>query len=365
MGILDSIGDAARQVGGVFKGAAEALWETGEGIVGLGVGIAKTSYDTSPLGLAITGATQLYERTTGNEAKLPEWLPSAERGAARLGAAAEVVGTIVQDPGLLVDAVVDPIRDDWNNGNYGEAIGRGAIEVLGVVFGTKGVDKLAKTARIADAAGDAGRAARAADTATDAARAGRAAETAEDTADAGRAARQADRATDAGHGLSRSQIDEIKATPKGQRPDPSEYLSPTYISDHLAQFDAGATRFMPRSTLNKYGIAREDGTSFVMPRHEADLIEDAARRGDLRYVEEALGLKEGFFDQGELVRVDVPNPRELNLRIPSGNEAGASELWIPGGKLPNGASEAVIDAGGLPDSRYTTRVVEVAGGNGE
>lgn len=182
MGILDSLSDAAGQVGGVFKGAGEALWETGKGVVDLGVGVAKTAYDTSPAGLAITGATSFYERATGNELDLPEWLPSAERGANRLAAAADVVGTIADDPGLLVDAIVDPIIDDWNNGNYGEAIGRGAVEVLGVVLGTKGVDKVGKTARIADAAGDAGRAARAADTVGD-------------VADVGRAARAVDAAT--------------------------------------------------------------------------------------------------------------------------------------------------------------------------
>lgn len=31
------------------------------------------------------------------------------------------------------------------------------------------------------------------------------------------------------------------------------------------------------------------------------------------------------------------------LRMPSGNESGVNELWLPGGKLPNGKLEAVID----------------------
>lgn len=363
MGILDNIGDAAGQVGGVFKGAGEALWETGKGVVELGVGAAKTAYDISPAGLANTVATNFYERVTGNEVDLPGWLPSAERGGARLAAAADVVGTIAQDPGLLVDAVVDPIVDDWNNGNYGEAIGRGAIEVLGVVVGTKGVDKVGKTARIADATADVGRAARVADTASDTARAGRAADVADDAADAGRVARQADRTADAGHGLNKSQIDDIRAIEKGNRPDPSEYLSPSYISGHLALFERGAARFQFKSKVEKYGIAREDGTSFVMPKHEADLIEAALERGDLHYVEEALGWEEGALSLSDdvLVRVDIPDPQELNLRIPSGNEAGASDYWIPGGRLPDGAPEAVIDAADLPASRYTVRAL--AGGD--
>lgn len=353
MGIFDGMGDALSQVGGFFKGAGETIWETGKGVVELGAGVAKTAYDFSPAGALLDGATHLYEQTTGNRAELPGWLPSAERGASRLAVAADVVATIAQDPGLLVDAVVDPIVEDWSNGNYGEAIGRGATELLLAVVGTKGVDKAAKGAK----------AARAADAASDVAGIGRGTRAADDVADAGRTARQADRAADATHGLSRSQIDDIRAIEKGKRPDPGEYLSPQYVSEHLAQFEDGATRFMPSRTLEKYGIAREDGTSFVMPKHEADLIEAAAKRGDLRYVEEALGLKEGFFADSDLVRVDIPRPRELNLRIPSGNEAGASGYWIPGGKLPNGASEAVIDAANLPASRYTTRAVEVLGGN--
>jgi hypothetical protein len=44
----------------------------------------------------------------------------------------------------------------------------------------------------------------------------------------------------------------------------------------------------------------------------------------------------------------------LNLRIPSGNEAGANEFWIPGGKLPDGNSEAVIDAAGIAAKMFNT-----------
>lgn len=33
----------------------------------------------------------------------------------------------------------------------------------------------------------------------------------------------------------------------------------------------------------------------------------------------------------------------LNLRIPSGNEAGANSHWIPGGKTDGGVPEAITD----------------------
>ena len=56
---------------------------------------------------------------------------------------------------------------------------------------------------------------------------------------------------------SAEKCDEILATPKGSRPDPSEYLSQGYIHNHLEKFADGATRFMPESNLEKYGLPNE------------------------------------------------------------------------------------------------------------
>ncbi|WP_204806105.1 hypothetical protein [Mycobacterium riyadhense] len=153
-------------------------------------------------------------------------------------------------------------------------------------------------------------------------------------------------------GLSPETRDDIIATPKGSRPDPSEYLSPEYIEQHLDRFADGATRFMPESNLEKYGIAQRDGTSFVIPKSEADAMIEATR-GNPRAMEAELGLPEGFLDSNNLVRVDIAHPREFNLRIPSGNEAGANDQWIPGGVLPNRTPEAVVDGGNIPLDGYT------------
>jgi hypothetical protein len=154
------------------------------------------------------------------------------------------------------------------------------------------------------------------------------------------------------NGLTDEKRDEILAIEKGDRPDPSEYLSPEYIQNHLEKFHEGAARFMPETNLDKWGIAQRDGTSFVMPKSEADALMDATR-GDPRALEKALGLPDGFLESKKLVRIDIPRPEEFNLRIPSGNEAGANEQWIPGGLLPDGASEAVIDGGRIPEGGYT------------
>lgn len=117
------------------------------------------------------------------------------------------------------------------------------------------------------------------------------------------------------------------------------------------------SRLMSKGNLDKYGIGQKDGTSFIAPRHEIDQLL-ARTKGNPRALEDALGLPKNFFESGgELVRVDLPKPRDMNLRIPSGNETGANESWIPGGKLPEGTSEAVIDAGGLKTSDLDWKIL--------
>jgi hypothetical protein len=104
------------------------------------------------------------------------------------------------------------------------------------------------------------------------------------------------------------------------------------------------SRFTLKSSLDKYGLGQRDGTTFVLPKREADQIL-AAAKGDPRKLEELLGLPKGQLDSAELVRIDfTPKAaKDLNLRMPSGREAGANEQWLPGGLLPSGANEAVLD----------------------
>jgi hypothetical protein len=147
--------------------------------------------------------------------------------------------------------------------------------------------------------------------------------------------------------------EDVLAIPHGSRPDPSVYLTPEYISHHLAQFKHGASRVMPVRNFEKYGIAQTDGTSFVMANHEVDEI-FAKAAGDKRVLEQKLGLPEGFLENDKLVRIDIAAPEELGLRIPSGNEAGANQFWLPGGKLPDGNFEAIIDAGKISGDRFLT-----------
>jgi hypothetical protein len=150
---------------------------------------------------------------------------------------------------------------------------------------------------------------------------------------------------------------EIIATPKGSRPDPTTYLPPDYIDRQIHLFDDGASRFMTSENFNKYGIGQADGTSFVLPKSEVDALMRETG-GDPRAMERALGLPDNYFAEHPVVRVDIPHSGLDGLRLPSGNEAGANPQWLPGGKLPTGTSEGVIDVGGIDPATYGVTKME-------
>jgi hypothetical protein len=147
-------------------------------------------------------------------------------------------------------------------------------------------------------------------------------------------------------GLTDEKRDEIVAIEKGTRPDPSDYLSQEYIQHHLEQFDQGGTRFMLKDTFEDFGIGQIDGTTFVFPSSEIDALMKSTK-GDPTALEKALGLPDGYF-KDNVIRVDIRDLENYNLRIPSGNEAGANVKWLPGGTLPKGMPEAVIDGSKVP-----------------
>jgi hypothetical protein len=150
---------------------------------------------------------------------------------------------------------------------------------------------------------------------------------------------------------------EVIKAPKGTRPRPEDYLPKEYIESHLAKFNEGASKFIRKDQLHKYGPAHADGTAFVLPKMETEALL-AKAKGNKRVLEDALGFERGYLDNNELVRVDIAKPKEMGLRVPSGNEAGANPQWLPGGKLPNGNSEAVIDLGSAPAGSWSSRPLE-------
>ena len=135
------------------------------------------------------------------------------------------------------------------------------------------------------------------------------------------------------------------------RPKPNVYLREHYIKKCLAKFDNGGSYLVPVDILDKYGrnlLGRSDG-QFIMTTKQMDKLLEQAN-GNNAFIEHELGIPAGAWANKKLARIDIPQPQKLNLRLPSGNEAGADSLWLPGGKLPTGYNEAVIDP--IPKGSY-------------
>jgi hypothetical protein len=353
-GFRDGLVDFGRDHGGVV---GEALAQQVSNSIGVTEGVLVGAYDMG------AGVVQLADGASKLVNPL-EWATHADRNLARLetvGQTAVALNNLgspvawvsnpegnLQTAHALWDGVTEGYQEAAADGDWSKFAGRLVLDV-GSLF--VGAGEANAVIRGTEAAGALGRVGRAGDVAADV---GRVTGRLDDLGDAGRIARGADDLVP----LSRTQIEDISAIAKGQRPDPSRYLPESYIDQHLAQFEDGATRFQLQSKLDKYGPGQTDGTSFVIPKQEADrLLAETA--GDPRALEEALGLPAGQLDGADpLMRVDFADPGELGLRMPSGNEAGANDLWIPGGKLPDGSSEAVIDVGGTAASRYTATPVD-------
>ena len=142
-------------------------------------------------------------------------------------------------------------------------------------------------------------------------------------------------------------------TEKGKRPHPKTYMSEAFIKAHREEFLDGASRIMATKNIDKYGPARkEDGTTFVLPATKvAEALKEAD--GDRAKLEVLLGMPRGQLGTESLSRVNFKNPASLNIRVPSGNEAGANDQWIPGAKLPTGLLEGVLDAGSASRDMWT------------
>lgn len=151
---------------------------------------------------------------------------------------------------------------------------------------------------------------------------------------------------------------EIVTISKGNRPLPSNYLKSKYIRRHIRQFRRGASFLIPSENLDKYGrtlLGRNDG-QFVMSKNSMDDLLKKSH-GEISIIEQELGIPSGNWKYYKIVRIDIPKPKKLHIRLPSGNEVGANDLWIPGGKLPNGYSESVIDP--IPKGKYNETIILV------
>lgn len=145
---------------------------------------------------------------------------------------------------------------------------------------------------------------------------------------------------------------EIISLPKAERPVPEEYLPKSYIQKHVASFKDGASRIVTRSSYEEYGIGKPDAgrTEFVLTKDNAmKIIGDA--NGDPKLIASKLGIPEEQLSNDSLVMVEFKPTELYSPRVPSGKEWGANSEWLPGGKLPKGDLEAVVNTEGMINGR--------------
>ena len=86
----------------------------------------------------------------------------------------------------------------------------------------------------------------------------------------------------------------------------------------------------------------DDNTLFAMPTKYADKVVQNYN-GNINYIAEKLGFPKGYFKYGRgIVRIDIEDLSDLDLRLLSGNEIGANSLWIPGGETSVGVTDAFL-----------------------
>lgn len=126
------------QVGGFFTGAGGAVWDMAKGLGGLAVGAAKLS----PVSQAAEGLSDL----TG--------LYDYHGYSQTLDSAGKTAQAIYDHPGAIVDGITKPYMEAWSQGNYGEALGRGAVDIGGLFVG--GVGAAGKVGEVGNVAGKVG-----------------------------------------------------------------------------------------------------------------------------------------------------------------------------------------------------------------
>ena len=141
-----AIREVATQGVGFVKGVGEVIGETASGIYTLSKNSAATYIDIVEGG-KLDLADKIISTTTGHKIERPEWMPNRQRGVERLEQGGKVLQGVIENPKVLWQAVAAPIKEDWNAGRYGEAVGRGTAEAAGVVFGLKIANKLGSVAK--------------------------------------------------------------------------------------------------------------------------------------------------------------------------------------------------------------------------
>ncbi len=166
-----------------------------------------------------------------------------------------------------------------------------------------------------------------------------------------------------GYSMLRAYKEAQNAMVNGSILDPSVYLTSAYINNHLKKFYGEATYFVNKYShenyvlpLPKLGIADDNSLYITTASLSDDVVVIAGK--DLSVYEKQLGYSSGYFTNGkEVWRINIKNPENFNLRIPTGSEIGANHWWHPGGFTSGGVIEAVTDL--IPKEINGEKIVEI------
>jgi hypothetical protein len=117
---------------------------------------------------------------------------------------------------------------------------------------------------------------------------------------------------------------------------------------HMTRFDNGASLLVSSDAADMFWFGRNkigyaDNTMYVSTRAD---IDEALRvaDGDYSVIEDLLGFPSGHFPRNKgIYRLDIFEPSNFDIRMPSGLEAGANPMYTPGGFTIGGIPEAVIN----------------------
>lgn len=111
-------------------------------------------------------------------------------------------------------------------------------------------------------------------------------------------------------------------------------------------------RFTTQKNIDDFGSIGSS-SAFAIPKKEFD---ELLRKTNNNFseVEEALGLFPGTLTNGDAVIAWVKKEDLGAVNLPSGNERGANDNWLPGGITSGGISEGVVNLSSpaLPYTKY-------------
>ena len=124
-------------------------------------------------------------------------------------------------------------------------------------------------------------------------------------------------------------------------PAPETYLSKEFIARHLAKFEDGAAFIFTKQDVVSSRYKSFSPNKFVMPKSDIKkIVSKYKETGSIEFLEDALGYKRGALSGKDIYVLEIEKPK---VKLPIGNEAGANEFWLPGGKNSGGYNEAVLD----------------------